>query len=491
MSVQSACVTRRTLEQNNLLSAVLPTLAILVDLPPPRTKGQNPQPHFTLQYKTFLLLVQLMAVQSVKVNVGRVGGLSHALTENVQIEGKSDCFPPRFDSTDYNDSNLSKTERSLTVAGVSTNAQQITIQKWDDDVYELKDRFHAIANTTYGGNTFESRLKKGCFTEDAQPTVDLITDPFPFMITAGEKRTVAFLMSFQCPYSVNVQYSIVSLHRISTEALGGSSTSIAGHERTSGRLVIPANGGTTTLDVQTAEDGTPESEVELLIPFHFEGHTPVTPKHRAVNTFPSDSTKKMVVVKIVDSDTPQPSQNFVNLCGGTSDELTDRLQATLKEGVNTELSVTRGGAATLSDVPIPINFKGFPADDAISRDDRTPASELIRSLPESGSITLQFIDNSMDKGYYELRTVNFDDSSECWLSSNSRVELSRFVVAMTDHDKTPSNLLNLGTGDLTEAVDARRATCELQLTCRPKADPIGTAPFGSVGNYEGIAGVNR
>ena len=489
MSVQSACVTRRTLEQNNLLSAVLPTLAILVDLPPPRTKGLNPQPHFTLQYKTFLLLVQLMAVQSVKVNVGRVGGLSHALTENVQIEGKSDCFPPRFDSTDYNDSNLSKTERSLTVAGVSTNAQQITIQKWDDDVYELKDRFHAIANTTYGGNTFESRLKKGCFTEDAQPTVDLITDPFPFMITAGEKRTVAFLMSFQCPYSVNVQYSIVSLHRMSIKMLGDDGPAMFDHEITSGRLVIPADGGTTTLDVQTMEDGTPESEEEILIVFDFEGHTPIASKHRAVDTFASDSATKMVVVNIVDGDTPQPSQHLVNLHGDTSDELTERLHATFQEGENTELSVTRFSPALLSAVPNSLKFKGFPADEATSSDDRTPASVSIRSLQAPCSITLQTTDDWMDKGYSALSTVNFDGTSECWLSGKTGVEHSRFEI-MVDIDMTLANQLNVSATALTEATDVRQATCLRQLTRRPKADPTGKTPFGSVGNDEGISGDN-
>ena len=491
MSVQSACVTRRTLEQNNLLSAVLPTLAILVDLPPPRTKGQNPQPHFTLQYKTFLLLVQLMAVQSVKVNVGRVGGLSHALTENVQIEGKSDCFPPRFDLTDYNDFDLSKTEKNLAVAAVSTNAQQITIQNGDDDVYELEDRFNVIANATYGGTTFETRLKERCFTEDTQPTVDLVTDPYPFMITAGEKRTVAFLMSFQCPYSVNVQYSIVSLHRMSIEMLGDDGPTMVDHKITSGRLVIPANGGTTTLDVQTAEDGAPESEEEFLIAFQFEGHNPITPKYRAVNSFTSDSATKMVVVKVMDGDTPQPSQHLVNLCEGVSGELTDRPQDTWQKDEKTELSVTRIGATLLSDVPLPLEFKEFPVVKATSIDDRTAASVSTRSVQQSGSITLQFADDSMNIGYNEFLTVNIDDTSECWLSGKTRAEPSRFVVVMTENYKTPSNLLSLGAAALREAVDAQRATCQLQLTSRPKANPTRTTSFGSAGNDECIAGVNR
>ena len=463
----------------------------MVNLPPPKAKGLNPWHHFSLQYKTFLLLVRLMAGQSVEVNIRRAGGLSQALTQNFQIKGKFDSFPPRFDLTDYNDSNLSKTEKSLPVAAVSTNAQQITIQKRDDEVYELGDRFDVATNVICGGSTFETRLKEGYFNEDAQPTVDLITDPYPFMITTGEKRTMAFLMSFQCPYSVNVQHSIVSLHRISTEALGGSSTSIAGHERTSGRLAIPADGDTTTLDVQAMESGAPESKEKFLIAFNFEGHTPITPKHGAINTFTSDCATKNVVVKLMDDDTPQPSQHLVYLHGSTSDELTNRPQAALKDGENTELSLTRISDTALSDVPIPLEFKRCPADTAISSGDRTPASMPIESVQESGSMTLQTTDDSMDKGYSALRTVNFDDTSECWLSGNTRVEPSRFVVVMSDNDKTPSNLLSLGAAAFTEAVDARRVMCQLQLTHRPKADPAGTNLFGSVSNDEGIAGINR
>ena len=473
------------------MSAALPTLAILVDLPPPRTKGQNPQPHFTLQYKTFLLLVHLMADQSVKVNVGRVGGLFHALTENVQIKGKSDSFPPRFDPTDNNDFDLSKTEKSLTIAAVSANAQQITIQKRDGEISKLEDRLDVIANATYGGTTFETRLKEECFTENTQRTVDLATDPYLFMITAGEKRTVAFLMSFQCPYSVNVQHSIVSLHRMSIEMLGDDGPAMVDYELTSGRLVIPGDGGTTTPDVQTMEDRTPKFEEELLVAFQFEGHTPISPKHRAVNAFLSGSATKMVVVKIMDPDTPQPSQHLVNLHGDTSDELTNRPQTALKEGENTELSVTRIGAAPLSDVPIPLKFKEFPAVEAISSGDRTPASMPIRSVQESGSMTLQTTDDSMVKGYSALRTVKFDDTSECWLNRNKRVERSRFGV-MVNSDMTLANLLKLRAAALiTEAADPRQATCLRQFTRRPKADSMGTTPFGTASNDEGIAGVNR
>ena len=489
MSVQSACVTRRTLEQNNLLSAVLPTLAILVDLPPPRTKGQIPQPHFTLQYKTFLLLVQLMAVQSVKVNVGRVGGLSHALTENVQIEGKSDCFPPRFDPTDNKNFDLSKTEKSLTVTAVSTNAEQITIQKRDVDVYELQDRFNVIANATYGGTTFETRLKEGCLTEEAQSTVDPITDPDLLMITVGENRTLTDLDVIQAPRSVNVRCSIMSRHRKSIETLGDDGPSMVNQEITSGRLVIPADGDTTTLDVQTMEDGTLESEEKFLIAFHFEGHTSITTKHRAVCTFNSDNATKLVVVKVIDDDTPRPSQHLVNLHGSTSDELTNRPQVALKENEITEPSATRIGAAPLSDAPIPLRFKEFPADEAISIDARTPASVPIRSAQESGSITLQFTDNSKDKGYNELPTIKFDGDSECWLSGNTKVERSRFEVVTANIDTTRSNLLSLCTVAWSEVADARKATCLRQVTHRPKADPMGTTPFEGAGNDECIAGV--
>ena len=491
MSVQSACVTRRTLERNNLLSAALPTLAILVGLPPPRTKGLNPQPHFTLQYKTFLLLVQLMAVQSVKVNVGRVGGLSHALTENVQIEGKSDSFPPIFDPTDYNDFDLSKTEKDLAVAAVSANAQQATIRNRDEDVYELEDRFVVITNATYGGSTFETRLKEGYLTEDAQPTVDLITDPDPFMIMAGEKRAVTVLDVIPAPYSMSVCYSIMSRRRMSTEALSGGGTSIAGHERTSGRLAIPADGDTTTLEVLTKEDSTPESEEKFLIALHFDGHTPITSKHRAVNVFPSESAMKMVVVKIVDGDTSQPNQNFVYLCGAFSGELTDRPQAALEECESTELSMMRIGDAPLSDVPIPLKFKGFLAEDAILSDDRIPSSVSFRNVQESSSITLQTTDDSMGNGYNEFLEIKIDDDSECWLNRNKRGERSRFEIVMADNDKVPSNLLSLGAAALTEAVNARQATCQLQLTRRPKADQTGTILLGAAGKDDGIAGVNR
>ena len=158
--------------------------------------------------------------------------------------------------------------------------------------------------------------------------------------------------------------------------------------------MIPADGDTTTLDVQTMEYGTQESEEEFLIAFHFEGHTPITPKHGAVDTFTSDNATKMVVVKTLDNDTPQPSQYLVSLRGGVSSELTDRPQAALEEGENTELSVTRIGAAPLSDNSIPLKFKGFPVDETTSSDDRTSASVSIRNEQESGSITLQTTDDS-------------------------------------------------------------------------------------------------
>ena len=492
MSVQSACVTRQPLERSGWLSAALSLLAIMGNLPPPRTKGQNPWPHITPQYKTFFPRVQLMAGQSVEVYVKRVGDLSQALTQNVQIEGKSDSFPPRFDPTDNKNFDLSKTEKSLTVTAVSANAEQITIQKRDGDVYELQDRFDVLANATYAGTTFEDRLKEGCIAEEAQPTVDLIADPDPFMITAGEKRTVTFLMDvIPAPYSVNVCYSNVLRHWMSAEVLGGDETSIANHGRTSGRLVIPADGGTTSLDVQTMEDRTPKFEEEPLVAFHFEGHTSITTKHRAVCTFNSDSAIKMVMVKIMDDDTPQPNQHLVNLHGSTPDKLTNRPQAALKDGENSELSVTRIGDTALSNVPIPFEFKRCPADKAISSGDRTPASMPIRSVQEPGSMTLQTIDDSMDKGYNELPTIKIDGDSEIWLKGNSKVEHSQFVVVMTDNDKTLANLLKLSDVSLTEAVDARRATCQLQLTRRPIADSTETTPFGSAGNDEGIAGINR
>ena len=490
MSVQSACVTRRFLERSGWLFAALSSLTIMVNLPPPKAKSLNPRHHFSLQYKTFVLLVRLMAGQSVEVNIRRAGGLSQALTQNFQIKGKSDSLPPKFDPTDNNDFDLSKTEKSLTVAAVSANAQQIFIQKRDGDVYELEDRFDVISNATYGGSTFETKLKEGCFTEDAQPTVDLITDPYPFMITAGEKRTVTFLMSFQCPYSVNVCHSNMSRRRMSIEMLGDDGPGMVDYKLTSGRLVIPADGGTTTLDEQTMEDGTLESEEEILIAFHFEGHTPIAPKHRAVNTFTLECATKMVVVKIMDDDTPQSIQHLVYLSGASSSELADRPQATLKAGENTELSVTRSGAAILSDVPLPLKFKGFPVDEAISSDDRTPASVPIGNVRESSCITLQTTDDSMDKGYSEFLTIKFDSDSKCWLSGNTIVERRRFEIVMVNSDKTLANLLKLSAAALTEATDVRQATCLRQLTLRPKADPTGKTPFGSVGNDEGISGVN-
>ena len=413
-----------------------------------------------------------MAGQSVEVNIRRAGCLSQALTQNFQIKGKSDSLPQRFDLTDYNNFDLSKTERSLTVAGVGTNAQQITIQKRNDDASELEDQLGVIANATYGGTPFETRLKEGCLTEDAQPTVDLTTDPDPFMIMAGEKSS-GVLDVTPLPYSVNVCYSIVLRHWMSAEVLGGDGTSITNHGRTSGRLVIPANGGTTMLDVQTAVDGTPESEVELLIPFHFEGHTPITPKYRAVNTFAWDSATKMVVVKIMDDDTPQPSQHLVYLCGGVSGELTDRPQAALKEGENSKLSATRIGDAVLSDVLLPLKLKGFLAEEAISSDDRIPSSVSFRNVQESSSITLQTTDDSMDNGYNEFLTIKIDGDSECWLSGNTRVERRRFKIVMVNSDKTLANLLKLSAAALTEATDVRQATCLRQLTLRPKADPTG------------------
>ena len=492
MSVQSACVTRQPLERSGWLSAALSLLAIMGNLPPPKAKSQNPRPHITLQYKTFFPLVRLMVCQSIEVNVRRVGDLSQALTQNVQIEGKSDSFPPRFDPTDNKNFDLSKTEKSLTVAAVSANAQQITIQKRGGDVYELQDRFDVLANATYAGTTFEDRLKEGCLAEEAQPTVDLKASPNPFMITADEKKTVTFLMDvIPAPYSVNVHYSIVSLHRMSIKMLGDDGPAMFGHEITSGRLVIPADGGAASLDAQTIENGTPESEERFLIAFHFKGHTPITPKHRAVNTFTSDSAKKMVVVKIRDDDTPQPIQHLVYLHGSTPDMLTNRPQAALKDGENSELSVTRIGDTALSNVPIPFEFKRCPADKAISSGDRTPASMPIRSAQESGSITLQFTDNSKDKGYNELPTIKFDGDSECWLSGNTKLERSRFEVVTANIDTTRSNLLSLCTVALTEVMYARQATCLRQLTLRPKADPTGTTPCRAAGNDEGIAGVNR
>ena len=431
-----------------------------------------------------------MAGQSLEVYVKRIGGLSHALTENIQIEGKSDSFPPRFDLTDYNNFDLSKTERSLTVAGVGTNAQQITIQKRNDDPSELEDQLGVIANATYGGTPFETRLKEGCLTEDAQPTVDLTTDPDPFMIMVGEKSS-GVLDVIPLPYSVNVCYSNMSLHRMSIEMLDGDGPAMVDHKITSGRLVIPADGDTTTLDVQAMESGAPESKKEFLITFHFEGHTPITPKHRAVNTITSDSATKMVVVKIMVDDTLQPSQHPVYLHGGISGELTDRPLATLREGENTELTVTRISAAPLSDVPLPLNFKGFLAEDAISSDDRIPSSVSFRNVQESSSITLQTTDDSMGNGYNEFLEIKIDDDSECWLNRNKRGERSRFEIVMADNDKVPSDLLSLGAAALTEAVNARQATCQLQLTRRPKADQTGTILLGAAGKDDGIAGVNR
>ena len=415
--------------------------------------------------------------------------MSHALTETIQIEGKSDSFPPRFDPTDSNDFDLSKTEKSLPVAAVSANAQQITIQKRDGEISKLEDRLDVIANATYGGTTFETRLKEGRLTEDAQPPVDLITDPDPFMIMAGEKSS-GVLDVTPLPYSVNVCNSIVLRHWMSAEVLGGDGTSITNHGRTSGRLVIRADGGATTLDMQTMEDGTPESEEKFLIAFQFEGHTPITPKRRAVNTITSDSATKMVVVKVMDGVTSKPSQNLIYLCGVTSGVLTDRPRATWREDEKSELSVTRIGDAVLSDVPIPFKFKEFPADETISSDDRTPASMSIRNVQEPGSIKLQFTDDSMDKGYNEFLAIKIDDDSECWLSGNTKVERSRFEI-MVDIEVTLANQLNVSAAALTQAMGARWAACQLQFTRRPKADPTGTTPFGSAGNYEGIAGVNR
>ena len=490
MSVQSACVTRQPLERSGWLSAALSLLAIMGNLPPPKAKSQNTRPHFTLLYKTFLPRVRLMVDQSVKVNVRQVGGLSQALTENIQIEGKSDSFPPRFDPTDYNDFDLTKTEKSLTVAGVGANAQQITIQKRDVDVYELQDRFNVATNVTCDGTTFETRLNGGRLAEDAQPTVDLITDPYPFMITAGGKRTVTVLDIIPTPHSVNVCYSNMSRHRMSTETLGDDEPTMFNYEVTSGRLVIGADGGAATLDMQTMEDGTPESEAEFLIAFQVEGHTPITPKYRAVNTFTSDSATNMVVVKIMDDVTPHPIQHLVYLQGGTSDGLTEKPQAALKDGENAEFSVTLISNAPLSNFTIPPKFRELPADEAISSDDRIPASVSIRNVQESGSIRLQLTDDSMDKGYSEFLTRKIDGDSECWLNGNTKVEPSRFEI-MVDNDKTRSNLLKLHAAALTEAADTRQATCLDQLTRRPKTDPTGTTPFGAADNDEAIAGINR
>ena len=462
MSVQSARVARQSLERSGLLSAALPTLAILVGLPPPRTKGLNPQPHFTLQYKIFLLLVRLMAGQSVEVNIRRAGDLSQALTQNFQIKGKSDSFPPRFDLTDYNDFDLSKTEKNLAVPAVSTNAQQITIQNRDDDVYELTARFDVIASATFDGTSFETRLKEGCLTENAHPTVDLITDPDPFMIMAGEKSS-GVLDVIPLPYSVNVCYSNIPRRRISTESLCDDGPTMFDHEVTSGRLVIPADGSATTLDVQTMESGPPKSEEEFLIAFQFEGHNPITPKYRAVNSFTSDSATKMVVVKVMDLDTPPPSQHLVNLHGCTSNELTNRPQGALKEDENTELSVTRIGDAALSKFTISPKSRELPANETNFGDYQIHTSVTIGSGLKSGSITLGNIDDSLGERHYDLLTIGIDNTSGCWPSGYTKGDRWWFRVVMESNDETPGNLLSLSTAALTKASAPSTAMYQYQL----------------------------
>ncbi|MDE0405835.1 MAG: hypothetical protein OXI53_11060, partial [Nitrospira sp.] len=457
----------------------------LLTSPVPEVAAQTQAP-ISLEYTQLRLLGQGDEGDAIPFIVRRVGDTSQELTVNVRIEGLDDSG--RYDPTDANDFDSSKTTSSLTFAADSTAPQTITVQTKTDTTYEPHERFEVVASGTYDGTDFEVRLEGRLF-DAVRPTIDL-TYTKPFRISEGDTGTVTFTITDLVPHPVNLSYSVMSRHTTSTEKIGDGGATMADHKMTSGMITIPANTKSVTFDVETVEDLIPEPDEQFIVIFKPEGQPPSSPQWNPVDRFTGDNRnhlERKVVVTIVDDDTPQQQQRLVYLHGTVSGGLTGATRATLDEGEEAELTVTLVGDAPTTDVSIPLKFTVFPASEATSSDYRTPASVTIKSGKKSGSVTLQIVDDSLDERHHELLAVEIDDSATSWPQGYTKGDRSRFEVIMRDNDKTSASLLNLSRAALTEAAGARTATFQVNIARRPKGSVTGTAPFVDVGLAEGRA----
>ena len=412
----------------------------------------------------------------------RIGNTPHSLTARIRV--KPDPNPFGFNSTDC-DFDLSKTAQTLTPATGGIEPRTVIIQKSQDTAHEPEDRPDVIASVAHAAAAFETRWD-GTPIDGEVPTVDrTITESLKAM--EGNKGLAAFSMACLVPHPVGDRRPTKSCQGMSTETVGDDA--LAEHGTKGGTVTIPANGGTAAPEMQTAQATVARPGEKLPTGIQVEGHTSPDRKVGVVNTFTPDAAARTLAMKTADDDTPQPGQHLARLHGAVSVKPTGRIQTGLAEGGSSGPTMIPPGDTPASGVAIPPRLPGVPVAKATSSDGHFPTTVTIRSRQEPGSDPLQIADDSIDRRFRELLSIEIDEASESWPQGSTKGDRSRFNVVMPDNDKIPANLSSLNATVLAKTEDTREATRRLQLARRPKAGPTATPQSASVGTVVGVAGV--
>ena len=447
----------------------------------PEAEARNSVSPATQQNKKSRLPDRIAAVDATDATARRIGNTPQSLTARIRV--KPDPNPFGFNSTDC-DFDLSKTAQILTPATGGIQPRTIIIQRSQDTAQEPEDCFKTIGSSNRDTAAFKAR-SDGTPINGEAPTVDRnITESLKAM--EGDQGPAAFSMACPVPHPVGGRRPITPCHGTPAETVDDDA--LTEHETKGGTVTIPADGGPAAPAMQTAQGAVTGPKEKLLIRFHVERQSSPNPKSETVNTFTPDVAATTLAMKTADDDTPQPDQHLAHLHGAVSGGSTGRIQAGLAEGNSSGPTVIPPGDTPASGAAIPPRLSGAPVVEATSSDGQFPTTVTIRSGQKSGFPPPHITNDTPDERCRESRSIEIDNAVGSWPQGETTGDHSHFEVVMPDNDKVPANLPSLSAAALTMAADARRATCQLHPTRRPKAHPTGTTPFAGASADEGGAG---
>ena len=448
----------------------------------PKAEARNSVSPATQQNKTSLLSDRITEGDAVGATARRIGNAPQSLTARIRV--KPDPNPFGFNPTDGGDFDLSKTAQTLTLVTGGIEPRTIIIQMSQNTAHEPEDRPDVIASVAQGAAAFEARVD-GSLIDGEVPTGDRNTTE-SLKAMEGDKGPAAFSMACPVPHAVSDRRPIMLCHGTSTETVGDDV--LTEYEAKGGTVTIPADGGTTAPEMQTAQVTVAEPEEKLPIRFHLERQSSPNPKLMTVNTFAPDVAAKTLAMKTVVNDTPQPSQHLANLNGAVSVGATGRIRAGLAEGSGSGATVIPLGDTPTSSVAIPPELSGVLVVEATSSDGHFPTTVTIGNGQESGSTPPHITNDTPDERCREPRSIEIDNAARSWPQWETTGDHSHFDVVMPANDKVPANLPSLSSAALTVPADARAATCQFQPSRRSKAVSAGTTPFAGASADEGGAG---
>ena len=429
--------------------------------------------------------------------VKRMGDNSEALTVNYSINsggGPANLAAEQAGEGDYT-SNIPTTYEFP--AG-SLAPHEFMVTAINGDIYEPNEYFTVTASGSYQDDqdmTVEFsenvivRIKEN---DERYLTLSPVSDSVLMGVShpefkakeggTGNENQLKISLNEPLPYALDIRYTV-----------GDDPHTTAAEDKdftmTSGIATITANQLFTTINIDINDDVLVEPTEYFTLDFSAPTYDNM---HNAIGQYNqvsfsdspdsfSDSNlpSQPLSVSIMDNDT-QSTGGVVHLRGEGGGGIPGfpSTRRTLPEGQSVTITAEIAGAATLSDIQIPLKFDHFPTGEATSDDYSIPTSITILKDKRSGSVELIITDDMDDERYRELLVVEIDDATN-FPTDYTKGDRSKYEVIMLDNDKTGAKLQGLSpsTGALSEASGKRQATFKVEMDRPPKKDTPSGAPF--------------